>query len=146
MLRVYQTTFGGSKATLEQQGNCFQACVATVLGIPLEEAYDCRGIQDGEDSHWFDDFNKWLERYGLGCIFIESNKDIPAAVSGWPGIHIAECRSATLYNGERHVVVIRDGDLLHDPIPDAKEQGEMQGIYLFVPLNAGDRIKLPCKV
>ena len=67
MFKVNQTCFGGKDAPLEQQGNCFQACVAMVLQIPLEEAFDSRNIQD--DGDWVGEFNKWLERYGLGCVY-----------------------------------------------------------------------------
>ena len=133
MFKVNQTKFGGKDAPLEEQGNCFQACVATVLQMPLEEAFDCRGIQDNDD--WMDAFNKWLEQYGLGCIFLETPKDNKPGMTVPRGIHIVECMSKTLYNGELHVVVVKDDwELLHDPSPYAKEQGEVQGIYLFVSL------------
>ena len=137
MNRVYQDRFGGQDAPAEQRGNCFQASLATVLQMPLEEAFDCTDIKyDGKDGLWFRDLNKWLEQYRLGCIFLETSKEKPAFVSEILGIHIAECMSKTLYHGERHAVVMQDGDLLHDPNPNAKEQGEMQGIYIFVPLEA----------
>lgn len=132
MFKVDQTTFGGKDAPLEQQGNCFQACVATVLQMPLEEAFDAR--QDADDK-WFDEFVKWLEQYGLGCIWIETTLEKPAPCSAFRGIHIAECMSKTLYQGENHVVVINDGLLFHDPNPHAKEQGNIQGVYIFVPLS-----------
>lgn len=134
MFKVDQTCFGGKDASLEEQGNCFQACVATILQIPLEEAFDCRGPQN--DLGWFEDFNEWLGEYGLGCIFIESTEEKPVVSSGFRGIHMVECRSETLYQGERHVIVAKDGHLLHDPNPHADRQGEIQGIYLFVPLEA----------
>ena len=117
MNKVFQTRFGGHYAPLENQGNCFQACVATVLQMPLEEAYDCTGIQ--EEEHWFDDFNKWLSQYNLGCIFVEHSAEKPISGSAFKGIQIAECMRKTLYHGERHVVVIQDGQLLHDPHPKA---------------------------
>ena len=131
MKKIYQTCFGGKDAPLEQQGNCFQACVATVLQMPLEEAFDAR---QGTDDEWFDEFIKWLEQYGLGCIWLESTKENPARCSACCGIHIMECKSDTLYQGESHVVVINEGLLFHDPNPHAKEQGDIQGVYIFVPL------------
>ena len=133
MNQVNQTRFGGKDAPVRKQGNCFQACVATVLQIPLEEAFDHAFLPDDQ---WFGEFNKWLEQYGLGCIFLETSEEKPATCSGFLGIHIAECMSKTLYHGERHAVVIKNGNLLHDPNPNAKEQGECQGIYIFVPLEA----------
>ncbi len=134
MFKVDQTTFGGKDAPLEQQGNCFQACVATVLQMPLEEAYDCRGIQDEDD--WLADFNKWLERYGLGCIYIFGDKDKPMKVTECRGLCIGEFMSKTLYQGERHVVVLRNHfEVFHDPNPNAKgRMGDFQGVYIFIPL------------
>ena len=132
MIKIFQNHFGGSDAPLEEQGNCFQACVATVLQIPLEKAFDCRPMP-GEK--WFAKFNEWLEQYNLGCIFLEANNEtIPCTML--KGLHIAEHMSKTLYNGERHVVVICDGVFLHDPNPYANHRGKFQGVYLFVPLKA----------
>ena len=132
MFTVDQTRFGGANAPKEQQGNCFQACVATVLQLPLEEAFDCRGIQD-ED--WIGEFNKWLEQYGLGCIYVFHTTEHPIKSMGMKGLSIAELMSETLYEGERHVVVMRGHyEVFHDPNPNAKKQGELQGVYIFVPL------------
>ena len=122
MFKVNQTT----------RSNCFQACVAFVLQMPLEEAFNHEPYSDEE---WFIEFNKWLKQYGLGCIFVEMSTEKPVSTTSFEGIHIAECMSETLYNGVRHAVVIHNHfELLHDPLPNAKEQGEMQGVYIFVPL------------
>jgi len=133
MFKVDQTRFGGKDTLLERRGNCFQACVAMALQIPLEEAFDHTFI---EDDQWFGEFNKWLAQYGLGCIFLETSEEKPATCSEFLGIHIAELRSDTLYNGILHAVVMRGGDLLYDPLPNAQEQGKCQGVYIFVPLEA----------
>lgn len=139
MNKIDQTRFGGKDAPVEEQGNCFQACVATVLQIPLEEAYDCIGVQD--DDEWFDDFNKWLVQYGLGCIFFEHSEKAPVKATSFRGIYMVECMSKALYHGERHCVVVRDEKLLHDPNPHAKEQGDCQGIYIFVPLRPYELVR-----
>ena len=134
MLKLYQTKFGGKETLIEGQGNCFQACVATVLQMPLEEAFNHASYSDDE---WLAEFNTWLEQYNLGCIFIEMSEEKPVSTSAIKGLHIAECMSKTLYHGERHAVVIRDHfELFHDPNPNATEQGELRGVYMFVPLAA----------
>ena len=139
MLKIYQDRFGGNDAPIEQRGNCFQACVAYVLQIPLEEAFDHTFLNDDE---WLDEFNKWLEQYNLGCVFIEMSEEKPVSTSVFKGIHIAECMSKTLYQGERHAVVMRDHfELLHDPNPNATEQGDFQGIYVFVPLEPAKMVR-----
>ena len=134
MFKVDQTHFSGKDAPLEEQGNCFQACVATVLQIPLEEAFDIRGVQDEGD--WVGEFNEWLKQYGLGCIYIFSSEENPIKTTEFKGLCIAECMSETLYQGERHVVVMHNHfEVLHDPNPNAKGRiGNFQGVYIFVPL------------
>ncbi len=139
MNKVYQTRFGGSSAELIQQGNCFQACVATVLQMPIEEAFDA---VPWPDDIWFEEFNKWLAKYNLGCVWLESSGEHPAPASKFLGIHIAECKSDNLYNGGSHAVVIEDGYLLHDPLPNATRQGEYQGIYIFVPLRPYSLVRI----
>ena len=134
MTKVYQTRFGGYDKPLAERGNCFQACVATVLQIPLEEAFDCWSYPE-ED--WWDEFNKWLEKYGLNCFYLEMPLDYIPIPAAFPGIYIGEYMSTNLSHGERHVVVVKDGwELVHDPdpLPKAKGQGEIQGVYMFVPL------------
>lgn len=134
MKLVYQTRSGGFDSPIGDQGNCFQACVATLLQIPLEVAFDCIAVES--NGHWFEDFNKWLEQYGLGCIYLETSKEKPMTSTDFLGLHIMECMSITLYQGERHAVVIKNGEVIHDPDPNAKEQGECKAVYIFVPLEA----------
>lgn len=143
MKPVYQTRFGGLKAPFEERGNCFQACVASILEIPLEEAFDCR---TWEDETWFDKFNDWLSKYGLVCIAFDHNDKKPLACTEIKGYAIMECKSETLYHGEYHVVVIKDQEVVHDPNPNAIRVGECQGFYLFVPLDPARQIRLPSKV
>lgn len=143
MRLVYQTKFGGNDAPLEEQGNCFQACVASILELPIEEAFDCRSYAD---NGWFDEFNKWLSKYDLGCIAFDHSIEKPLACSEIKGYAIMECKSETLYHGERHVVIIKDGSLVHDPNRHAQRQGECQGFYLLVSLDVARQIRLPNKV
>lgn len=138
MKPVYQTRFGGIDTPQEEQGNCFQACVASVLELPLEEAFTnipYEQVNGGKPGEWFDKFNEWLARYGLGCIAIDVDKDNPPAYSTLLGYHIAQVDSVTLRHGDAHVVVIYNGEVVHDPNPNAESLGKMRGYYLFVTLN-----------
>ena len=63
------------------------------------------------------------------------SKEHPIITTELKGLYIAECMSETLYQGARHVVVMQDHfELFHDPNPNAKEQGDLQGLYIFEPL------------
>ena len=133
MIKVSQTKFGGHGSPLEEQGNCFQACVASILEIPLEEAFDCRPYPDGT---WFDKFNEWLKPYGLYCIAFDHTKEKPVTCTQVAGYAIMDCMSTTLYHGEHHVVVILNQKVVHDPNPHAGVQvGECQGFMLILPIN-----------
>ena len=142
MIKIYQTRFGGIDKPLEEQGNCFQACLASILEIPLEEAFDCilydrspRGTELPKQP-WYLAFNKWLAKFNLTSIYLSWQPTMPT-VTTILGYHIAEVKSPTLENGETHAVVIHDGDLVHNPNPGSQANPEdLLGIYLIVPLDA----------
>jgi len=142
VIKIYQTRFGGSDKPIIEQGDCFQACLASILEIPYEQAFSCVYGYDKpkegelfEKQPWYVDFNKWLEQYGLASIYLEWKPTIPA-VTSLLGFHIAEVKSSTLKNGDTHAVVIHNGDLVHDPNPKSKVNGDdLLGVYLLVPLD-----------
>ena len=95
MTPILQTEFG-------PQGNCFRACVASILDVPLEEVPDLRG-----DRMWGPKLREWLAGRGWCCEFRE---ETPA---GW------SIASVRLMDGSIHAVVCQDGDVVHDPNPRA---------------------------
>jgi len=132
MKRVYQTRFGGSDRPKSEQGNCFQACVATIFDLPLEQAFDMMAFEEG---HWWDEFQRWLKPYGLACIYVAAGQ-----WCGDAGICIGDYNSTTLANpADGHVAVAWQEDghtaVLHDPNPNAKALGEFKGVFIFVPLS-----------
>lgn len=88
------------------KGNCFAACVASILEIPIEDAFDCWKYTD-ED--WHDEFKKWLYERGLDCVALW---ELPVGVFG-----IANGQSPRGVSGG-HSVIWKDGQLAHDPHPD----------------------------
>ena len=58
MKPVDQTIFSGESITIV--GNCFQACVASLLELPIQSVphFIQIGIDEGND--WFDVFDDWL--------------------------------------------------------------------------------------
>jgi len=129
--RIMQTWIGGRDAPINGDGNCFQACVASILEIPLDGSFN-HGLFS--DEEWFEKFNEWLKQYNLACIFIECSPDKPLNSTPILGIHIAEMEAigAKL----KHAVVINDDKIVHDPMPSLSEKEyTCCGIYFFVPLN-----------
>ncbi len=129
MIKVTQTWLGGIEAPVDGHGNCFQACVASVLEIPLEVAFN-HGVFG--DNEWFEEFNKWLKQYGLACIFVECSEKKPLPSTPLRGIHIAEMETKS---GVKHAVVVRGDMVVHDPFPNSWGTGDCCGLYFFVPLN-----------
>ena len=153
MIKIEQTSLGGIDRPISEQGNCFQACLASILEMPLEQAFDCIPYDQPQDHTcgekfegqlWYVEFEKWLASFGLGCIYLEWKPTTPA-ITQLTGYHIAEVKSSTLKNGETHCVVIRNGELAHDPNPNSKVNGDdLLGVYILVPLDiAKSRKSLP---
>jgi len=148
MKKVYQTRFGGNDSPVSEQGNCFQASIASIFEIPLEEAFDCIPHYRKDDmgkpidkSLEFIEFNKWLSKYGFQSIYIQAFP-LPRMTT-LRGTHLLEVESSTLKKGETHMVVIRDGEVVHDPNPNAKEVGKTVGVYLIVPMDPADHVNKP---
>lgn len=99
--KVYQTKFG------LPGGNCFNACLATIFGLSLDDVPDFM-----KDSLWYERFTDWsVKKLGLQPIDIQINGcPIPR------GYHIINGESK---NGDYwHSVVGKDGEIFHDPHPD----------------------------
>ena len=128
MKPVYQTKFAGIDAPVGKRGNCWQAAVASILELPLEKVPDIQTYDD--DMVWFDKFREWLEQYGLGAIGLATGGNITLQ-----GYHLIECKSTTLKNGELHVVVGLNGEVVHDPSPNATTLGEVVDYIIFTPLD-----------
>ena len=134
MNRVYQTKFGGTDAPIGERGNCWQAAVASVLELPLDEVPN---IQEWDDSIvWFDKFREWLRQYGLSALGLSTGGNITIQ-----GYHLIECKSTTLNNGELHVVVGLNGKVVHDPNPNATSTGEIADYIIFTLLNPAKVMK-----
>ena len=113
MKPVFQTVFDSVK------GNCLQASLASVLEVPLDEVPDL-----AERDDFLEALNKWLrETYGVEVVCI------PAG--GWtpPGIHLT---GGLEPGGLEHIVVGRDGEMIHNPHPRGGGLKEEKEHWLFV--------------
>ena len=137
MIKVYQTKFGGFNASDEEKGNCFQAALASILELPLEV---CPHSWDYPGDTWYEETNKWLKQYGLvmtGYDVTDNNHLLLPPL----GYHLIDVKSTTLHNGELHVVVGHNGEVVHDPNPNAQSVGEKKTFWLFAELNPARTMK-----
>lgn len=101
--KKYDQLIQGGKGTM---GDCFRACVATVLQSDPET------LPNYHDSSWYMEWEGWLNNVGL---------DIQLS-SGWHGANglwIASVKSQN-YPDTTHAIVMKDADLYHDPSPKKK--------------------------
>lgn len=99
MTPVDQTTFG------PEGGNCFSACVASILEIPITQVPFFM-----EPDEWWPGFVEWCRRRGVAAQFYYADEHVPA------GYSIAGGYSPT-DPMQGHACVAHDGDVIYDPHP-----------------------------
>jgi hypothetical protein len=121
MKPVKQTRRGGPDAPPEERGDCFDACLASLLEVPIQD------VHVPHDDNWWDHAVAVVARYGHRLLMIYDGDASPwkataTALGEWLGdvFWIAAIPSTSLghYPDGRpvgHVVVMRGAELVHDP-------------------------------
>lgn len=116
-----QTRFGAD-------GNCFAACLATLLGLDMQEVPEA---------------NEWLRQRGLALVVVDV-KDKPFYRLP-PGVPVILGGVSPRNPEWSHAVVgmsADDGwnyDILHDPHPSRDGIGALQDVSLLIPLRPWQR-------
>lgn len=137
MVKLYQTKHGDRNDNPSEQGNCFQACLASIFEQKLDDTINISMIPSQhnvylDDQPWFIAVNKWLEQFGLSCVYIEVKDGL--CMTKVDSYYIGEFN--IVGQRETHACVCRGYDLIHDPIKDPPymlDHMNMVGMYLFVP-------------
>jgi hypothetical protein len=119
MTPVYQTRFSRDG----DKGNCWAACLASVVGCRLSEVPDTRERDKGA---WFDITADWLRTLGLS---IECHHDVP---KGW-----AIACGDSVRGDWLHSVIVWDGKMIHDPHPEGsgiKGQAKFYFVIQSIPV------------
>ena len=106
MKPVDQTRFG------YPNGNCFAACVASILELSIDEVWDAGEFDEKMNNNvdfWLG-WQRWLATRGFGLVHILDGAWFLPPV----GYGVANGISD---RGLRHSVVTRDGVMVHDPNP-----------------------------
>jgi hypothetical protein len=108
-------------------GNCFAACVATLLELPLDDVPNFCNLP----GDWEAAFNVWLRPRGLYALTV-------GMTGGWrpAGLHImAGASPRGLKPTDLHAVVARADEILHDPHPSRAGLLTRTETTLLVPLD-----------
>jgi hypothetical protein len=108
MKPVFQTKMG------DPGGNCFQACVASVLEVPLSEVPDFMNDTPAEEE-WTTAFSAWVESCGFHAFLLAGDDVRPMLRDGaFGGAPVIVCGD---HPKGKHACVYVNGELAHDPNP-----------------------------
>ena len=129
MKKIYQTEF-------YPLGNCFQACIASILEIELDEAPNFMKDGVGKWNENWDEFMKISDYYLLDIELPSNTKDLI-----YDGIIIANGKSP---RGDwNHSIVWQNDRMIHDPYPDGNGiVGKPLCFTLIIPKNIKKWVKL----
>lgn len=129
------------------KGNCFSACIAAVLELPLESVPNFCGDY-GELEYW-GRLQSWLgERFGLFAVEVPVYRDRPFIAGVPSGVYMIASGVSPRHAPKLHSVVGRivdsrkSGELrweyVHDPHPDHDGeflQGDPTAMLFFASMN-----------
>ncbi len=108
-------------------GNCFAACVASILELPLKEVPNYITTE----GTWWGKWNKWLKPRGL--YLLEVAKGNPETEEFVKGYHII---TGSSFSGDwNHSVVGFNGEIVHDPSPKRLGLRSHKWYDMFVSLD-----------
>jgi len=91
------------------EGNCFAACLASLLDVPLETIPDFY-LPSGEDG-WWDEVRKFLATHDLGIFTIGFSQDFLEKHDGYFIV------AGHTDRGLMHATLWHNGKMIHDPHP-----------------------------
>lgn len=118
MIPVTQTKRGGPDVPPEERGDCVDACLASILEVPISE---CPCPHDGD---WWEQMQAAVGQHGYRVVYLGGlpEDDSAEALEAWIGAvyWIAAVQSLSLGSNAdgspvMHVVVMRGGEIVHDP-------------------------------
>lgn len=128
MKPVDQTTFG------PRDGNCFSACIASLLELSIA---DVPWFMGGQDDAWMErNLLPWLAPRGLYALCFKLGFD-------WypPGYYIVGGESAR--GGCLHSVIAQAGKTVHDPHPSRDGLKAHGDCTILVPLDIAEWRRQP---
>lgn len=135
MKPVDQNLFGNDPVN-HIYGNCFQACIASILEMPLEAVPHLAGNAEKNGTNWREDTNMFLKQFGLHLISVPPEHLSPRRKDGGPmllGYYLMAGQTTRGFG--LHAVIGKDGEMVHDPHPSRAGILAIEQIDFFVPLD-----------
>jgi hypothetical protein len=113
VIPVDQTTHGPTT------GNCFSACVASILELPISEVPFFMAPEQ-----WWPPFVEWCAMRGYDAVYFPNTEYVPLGYSivGGPSYR---------WPGKLHACVALDGVVVHDPHPSKLGLPEVQDFIVL---------------
>jgi len=109
-------------------GNCWEACIASILELPIEDIPDCA------DENWWTATQNWLLKNCGAKLLRINNTGEKTILPGPFTYYILSGKSPR--SDVQHAVVAHRGGIVHDPHPsDDGLDGEWREAYFFVPVD-----------
>lgn len=133
MIPVMQTKRGGADVPVEERGDCLDACLASILEVPITE------VPVPHTDEWWDKAQEAVGRYGYHLVIFDVKLGGPDVywIAGVPSKNLKRADDTP----ELHSIVMRGWDVVHDPcLGDRYEPGPLpEDIYpkdgwVLVPL------------
>lgn len=104
------------------RGNCLQACVASVLDLPIDRVPHFLDFGD----NWFHALELFMDNYGIEYEGTGGTRTI----SEYEGVdgYIIACGESPRHR--HHAVVYKDGEMIHDPHPEGGGI-KLESYYMF---------------
>jgi hypothetical protein len=126
---VMQTLFYDPKLPADdQRGNCLQAVVASLLDLDLDAVPHFVGdhIDSAGELNWWVSLCSFLARHGY--------RITEGAVTAMTaGVDYMAMGPSPRGNGLHHIVLYRDGAMIHDPHPDQTGLVEVASVWTLEP-------------
>lgn len=114
MIPVEQTVFHDPP---ESHGNCFRACVASIMEVRIDYVPPFEKIMfEADDEDWFVRFREWLHSEGWGLWYwLEVGRSLPIENRG--ELLVLTTGPSPRFQDTGHCILTRNRQLVHDPHP-----------------------------
>jgi hypothetical protein len=115
VIPIFQTRFGPRRNKSELGGNCFQAALASILELPLDDVPDFCNIYPIDTDEWYFRYIEWLQTKGLSVVTIGTDQGELEKVDCYKGCLLLVFGKND--QGVEHCVIYKNGIPVHNPNP-----------------------------